>query len=102
MDKGNPIAITQPGDGVVVMVFPSAIPAGAPHPNAARLFMEWMLSEGYSKLIAADGSEPIRSDVAPRPDEPPLETQKVIALTVEEIRKGVPEVIEQWRDTLGG
>ena len=102
VDKGNPIAITQPGDGVVVMVFPSAIPAGAPHPNAAKLFMEWMLSENYSKLIAADGSEPIRSDVAPRPDEPPLETQKVIALTVEEIRKGVPEVIEQWRDTLGG
>ena len=102
MDKGNPIAITQPGDGVVVMVFPSAIPAGAPHPNAARLFMEWMLSEGYSRLIVTDGSEPIRSDVAPRPDEPPLETQKVIALTVEEIRKGVPEVIEQWRDTLGG
>jgi iron(III) transport system substrate-binding protein len=102
VDKGNPIAITQPGDGVVVMVFPSAIPAGAPHPNAARLFVEWMLSDNYSKLIAVDGSEPIRSDVAPRRDEPPLETQKVIALTVEEIRKGVPEVIEQWRDTFGG
>jgi iron(III) transport system substrate-binding protein len=86
----------------VVMVFPSAIPAGAPHPNAARLFVEWMLSDNYSKLIAVDGSEPIRSDVAPRRDEPPLETQKVIALTVEEIRKGVPEVIEQWRDTFGG
>jgi spermidine/putrescine-binding protein len=30
VDKGNPIAISQPGDGVVVMVFPSAIPPGAP------------------------------------------------------------------------
>jgi len=102
VDKGNPIAITQPRDGVVVMVFPSAIPAGAPHPNAARLFMEWLLSRDCSKVIAADGSEAIRSDVAPRPDEPPLESQTVIALTVDEIRKGVPEVIEQWRDTFGG
>jgi hypothetical protein len=40
--------------------------------------------------------------VAPRPDEPPLESQTVIALSAEEIRKGVPEVIEQWRDTFGG
>jgi iron(III) transport system substrate-binding protein len=102
VDKRNPIAITQPSDGVVVMVFPSAIPAHAPHPNAARLFMEWLMSAEYSKMIAVDGSEPIRSDVQPRPDEPPLDGLKVVALTVEEIRKGVPEVIEQWRDTFGG
>jgi iron(III) transport system substrate-binding protein len=102
VDKGNPIAIDQPRDGVVVMVFPSAIPAHAPHPNAARLFMEWLLSREYSQLIAADGSEPVRADVPPRPDEPALDTQTVIALTVEEIRKGVPEVIEQWQDMFGG
>ena len=42
------------------------------------------------------------SDVKPRADEPPLDGQTVIALTVDEIRKGVPEVIEQWRDTFGG
>jgi iron(III) transport system substrate-binding protein len=102
VDKGNPIAITQPRDGVVVMVFPSAIPAHAPHPNAARLFMEWLLSREYSKAIAADGSEPIRTDVPPRADEPALDGLKVVALTVDEIRKGVPEVIEQWRDTFGG
>jgi hypothetical protein len=32
---------------------------------------------------------------------PPLSEQKVIPLTVDEIRLGVPEVIEQWRDTFG-
>lgn len=56
IDKGNLIVISQPLDGVVVMVFPSAIPARAPHPNAARLFMEWTLSETFSKMMAADGS----------------------------------------------
>ena len=77
------------------------IPANAPHPAAARLFMEWLLSEGYSKIVADDGSEPIRAGVPTRPDEPPLATQKVISLTVAEIRKGIPEVIEAWRDTFG-
>jgi hypothetical protein len=40
--------------------------------------------------------------VQPRPDEPPLDGLTVVTLTVEEIRQGVPEVIEQWRDTFGG
>lgn len=101
VDKSSPIGITQASDGVVVMSFPSAIPTGVPHPNAAKLFMEWMLSEEYSTMIAADGSDPICTEVPPRPDQPALETQKV-ALATDEIRKGVPEVIEQWRDTFGG
>jgi iron(III) transport system substrate-binding protein len=86
---------------VVLCQVPSGIPARAPHPNAAKLFMEWLMGERYSKLIARDGSEPLREGVAPRKDEPPLATIKSITVTVDEIRKGVPEVIEQWRETFG-
>jgi iron(III) transport system substrate-binding protein len=101
IEHGNPLAIVNPTDGLTMCVTPSAIPANAPHPAAARLFMEWLLSVNYSKIVAADGSEPIREGVPPRPDEPPLASQKVIPLTVAEIRKGIPEVIEAWRDTFG-
>ncbi|MGA3399532.1 MAG: extracellular solute-binding protein [Acetobacteraceae bacterium] len=100
-DKGNPIGINHPTDGLVLCVGPSAIPAHAPHPNAAKLFLDWLLSDSYSRLVARDGTEPLRAGVPPRPGQPPLASQKVIPLTVEEIRKGVPEVIEQWRDTFG-
>jgi ABC-type Fe3+ transport system substrate-binding protein len=82
-------------------VTPSAIPAKAPHPRAARLFMEWLLSPGYARLIEVDGSEPILTGVAPRSGMPPLANQKIISLTVDEIRTGVQQVIEQWRDTFG-
>jgi iron(III) transport system substrate-binding protein len=101
IDKGTPITVDQPRDGVVLMVFPSAIPARAPHPNAAKLFLNWMLSEDYSRRIVSDGSEPIHVGVKPRADEPPLESETVLSLTVDEIRKGVPELVEQWRDTFG-
>ena len=101
IDKGNPIGIVHPSDGLVLCVTPSAIPAHAPHPAAAKLFMEWLLSPAYAKMITADGSEPILIGVPPRAGMPPLAEQKVISLTVEEIRAGVPEVIEQWRDTFG-
>ena len=62
---------------------------------------EWMMSPAYSRMIASDGSDPVRADVPARPGMPPLSEQKIISLTVDEIRKGVPEVIEQWRDTFG-
>ncbi len=101
IDKGNPLGVVHPSDGLVLCVTPSAIPAHAPHPNAARLFMEWMLSPDYARMITGDGSEPILQGIAPHPGMPPLTDQKIIPLTIDEIRAGVPEVIEQWRDTFG-
>ncbi len=101
IDKGSPIAVDQAADGAVVVVFPSFIPAGAPHSEAAKIFLEWLLSEPVSRQISADGSDPIRAGVAPRPGVPPLDAGKVIQLSVDEIRKGVPEIIEKWRDTFG-
>jgi iron(III) transport system substrate-binding protein len=101
MDKGNPIGVVHPSDGLVLCVTPSGIPAHAPHPNAARLFMEWMLSPEYARRIAQDGSEPIITGIDPRPGMPKLSTVKVVPLTIAEIRKGIPEIIEAWRDTFG-
>jgi iron(III) transport system substrate-binding protein len=101
IDKGSPIAIDQPGDGAVVVVFPSAIPLDAPHPEAAKRFLEWLLGEEGSAMSLADGTDPIRPGTKPRPDVPPLDESKVVQLTVDEIRKGVPEIVEKWRDTFG-
>jgi iron(III) transport system substrate-binding protein len=63
--------------------------------------MEWLLSPEYARLITADGSDPILEGIRPRDGMPPLAGLKTIPLTVDEIRTGVPEVIEQWRDTFG-
>lgn len=101
IDKGSPIAVSQAKDGAVVIVLPSAIPARAPHPGAARLFLEWLLSDEYARRVSAVGSDPIRLGVPPRPGIPALDTGKVIQLTVAQIRAGVPEIIEKWRDTFG-
>jgi len=101
IDRGNPLAVVHPSDGLVLCVTPSAIPINAPHPNAARVFLDWMLSEQYSNLLAGDGAEPIREGVPTRPGVPLIATQKVIPMTTEELRTGVPEVIEQWRETFG-
>jgi iron(III) transport system substrate-binding protein len=99
--KGNPIGFVYPADGCSLCVSPSAIPAIAPHPNAARLFLDWMLGAEYSRLSVERGSEALRAGLPPLPGHQPIDQLPVLHLTVAEIRQGIPEVIEQWRDTFG-
>ena len=101
MDKGNPLDIVYPEDGCSLCVAPSAIPATAPHPNAARLFLDWMLGDVYSQMSIDRGSEALRPNLMPKPGRKRVEDLSVLPLSVAEIRGGVPEVIEQWRDTFG-
>ena len=101
IEKGNPLGIVYPADGCSICVAPSAIPATAPHPNAARLFMDWLLSVDYAQLAVDRGSEAIRTGLTPKPGRPSIDQLPLLHVSVAEIRKGVPELIEQWRDTFG-
>ena len=101
IDRGNPLAVVYPADGCSLCVAPSAIPATAPHPNAARLFMNWLLSAEYTQLAVNRGSEATRDDLTLIPGRPPISRLPILYLSVEEISAGIPEVIEQWRDTFG-
>ena len=97
--KGNPIAVQYPTDGSLLCIGPSAVLARAPHPNAARLFMNWLLSQECAQVCANAFVTPVREDVTFKPGAKPLSEVKLLRQTTAEIAKGVPEVIEQWRDT---
>lgn len=101
VDKGNPITPVYPADGATLCVGPSSVMAAAPHPNAARLFMEWLMSETYSRMSVKLHGDPVRAGIKLTSGQRPLNEVPVLTLTVDEISKGVPEVIEQWRDTFG-
>ncbi len=59
--KGNPpVAVVVPKTGIVAGVYIQAISAYAPHPNAAKLWMEWLYSD-QSQLTWLKGyCHPIR------------------------------------------
>ncbi|MFI4980151.1 MAG: ABC transporter substrate-binding protein [Nevskiales bacterium] len=98
-EKGNPIAAQYPTDGALLCIGPSAVMARAPHPNAARLFQNWLLSQEFAQVCANTYVTPVRDDVTFKPGAKPLSEVKILRETTQEIDKGVPEVIEQWRDT---
>jgi iron(III) transport system substrate-binding protein len=100
-DKGNPLAIVYPSDGAVLIIAPSAVMAKAQHPNAARLYMEFLLSVEGNEVTVKQRGESLRPEVQPLPGAKPLAQVKVVRPTVDEIVEGIPQVIEQWRDTFG-
>ena len=99
--RGNPIGIVYPEDGTVLTVGASAVTASAPHPNAARLLLEWLLSRDYADACRDWSLESVRADAEPPPGMKPINEIKTITVSAAEIARDLPDVIEQWRDTFG-
>ncbi len=99
--RGNPLAVSYPTDGSVLIISPSAIMKGTKHPNAAKLFMEYLYSVEAAKINAKHFAIPLRPEVPSPPGAKPISEIKTVRPTVADIDKGIPEVIEQWRDTFG-
>jgi iron(III) transport system substrate-binding protein len=100
-DKGNPLGVIYPTDGTLLMVSPSGIPKNAPAPNAAKLFVEFLLDKEAAEVQVKNHSLSVIKGIKPAVGAKPLEEIKVIRPTEEEITKGIPEVKEQFRDTFG-
>jgi iron(III) transport system substrate-binding protein len=101
LKKGNPLAMVYPTDGSVLIIAPSSIMKGSKHLNAARLYMEFLMSEGASRIWVEHFNESIRPEVAASEGAKSAKDLKIIRPTVAEITKGVPEVIKAWRETFG-
>lgn len=66
VDQGAPLDWV-PLEPVVVQAYPIMIGAKAPHPNAARLFVDFILSKESQELIRDFARIPSRSDTDPKP-----------------------------------
>jgi iron(III) transport system substrate-binding protein len=64
--RGLPIKVVIPEEGVPFAVLGPTLLKGAPHPNAGRLFMNFLLESDAQLLIAAEGFRPTAKDMGPR------------------------------------
>jgi len=101
IQRGAPIKMVYPSDGSLLLPLPSGIPASAPHPNAAKLFMEFLLSPEASKVAVEFFNASLHASVPPPQGMKAASEVKAIRPTAAEIFKGVPEAIERWRETFG-
>ena len=61
--QGNPIALSYPEEGSVLMISGSAIMKNTRHPNAAKLFMEFLYSSETAGEDIEEFGLPLRRDV---------------------------------------
>lgn len=99
--SGRPLTTVYPKDGTILGFGPSGILATSPHPNAAKLFVEFLLSRDVVELAAAEYNIPVRADVEPKPGIAKLGTLKGLNKSPEELSEKLPELIERWRDAFG-
>ena len=100
-NRGNPLAIIYPEDDAITIIAPTAILANSKHPNAAKLFMEYLYSIEASQIDVKHFTVPMRPEVAVAKGEKPVDEVKQYKPTNDQMAKGLPEAIEQWRDTFG-
>ena len=110
--KGNPrVEVVVPKTGVVAGVYVQAISAYAPHPNAAKLWMEYLYSDEGQLLWLKGYCHPIRfNDLVKNkkvPKElldalPPAESyEKAVFPTLEEQGVGKTIITKGWDATVG-
>lgn len=110
--KGNPKAVVViPKNGVVAGVYVQAISAYAPHPNAAKLWMEYLYSDEGQLLWLKGFCHPIRfNDLAKNGKipqalldalPPAAAYEKAVFPTVEQQNAYKKEITEGWDKVVG-
>lgn len=100
-ERDQQVAPSFPEDGAMLNVGPTSIIANTKHPNAAKLFLEFLISKPTGDLTASEFLIPVRNDVTPYKGVPPLGTLKGITSDPVELAAKLPDLIEKWRDTFG-
>jgi iron(III) transport system substrate-binding protein len=98
--KGAPLDFKIPVSGAVPFYFSAGVLKNARHPNAAKLYIEYMLSEGQD-LIISRGEYSLRNG-APAPQGlPPLDKVKLMPIDLKKALADQKKLIAWWQDVTG-
>src|SRR5258707_242821 len=100
--KGNPVEIVFPKEGVPLVVSPTAITSFAPHPNAAKLFTDFIFSRELQQVLAdSEGLYTGHPDVKYPADRPKLSELKLLRVEPEELEKRNEEIKTRFVEFFG-
>ena len=87
-----------PTEGVFIVSSPTAVIKGAAHPNAAKLFAQFMITPQAQKMIAEGGIHASRIDIAPPPGQPALSAVKFLPVDLDYIETRGRELKTQFSE----
>jgi iron(III) transport system substrate-binding protein len=96
-EAGKPVDIVYPSEGTPVATSPSAVMKGAPNPNGARLFQNWMHSrEGQQLLVDYARQYSPHAQTVEKPGVRPLAQIKLMAEDAEGVEKASDEIKRRY------
>ncbi|KCV44672.1 ABC transporter, solute-binding protein [Bordetella bronchiseptica GA96-01] len=96
----QPVDVKVPTDDAILNLGLTAIPAKAPHPNAAKLFTDFLYSTEVSQILARNYWPTLRTDV-PWAEGRSLESLKWFRNPTDDLTKQINDTIALWRSTVG-
>ena len=100
--KKAPVRSIFPEEGCIVIPAPNAITKQAPHPNAAKVFHEFLYSKEVQELlIDVLGVHSARNDVPGPEGLPKLSDINVVDIDFKAAQDKRQELIEEWRKISG-
>ncbi len=101
LKSGAPVGLVYPSEGTAVVQDGSAIIKGAPHPSAARLFLDYTVSKEAQDLIVEKfGRRSVRKDVGSPAGLPPLDKIKAISYDFQYAADSRTDLLKRFQDTL--
>ncbi len=99
--RGNPLGISYPVDGSLLLVGPTGVLKQAKHPNAAKLFVHFLLGPEAARSVVADFEQSVSVEAPPTASGRALKDIKTASVSVDEIIKELPAIKEKWRALFG-
>jgi len=98
---GAPIGLIYPSEGTAITLDGSAIIKNAPHPNAAKLFLDFTVSKEMQDLMVERfGRRSVRKDVGSPAGLPTLDTIKAISYDLDYAAKTRDQLLKRFQDAL--
>ncbi|MCI5074868.1 extracellular solute-binding protein [Oricola sp.] len=98
---GKPVDIVVPEDGLMLPPSGTGLLAAAPHPNAGKLFEEFLLGKEAAQMLADAHRFPLRSDVPTADGVPSLANTPMITANPGTAAEKVGPTTEKFRETFG-
>lgn len=100
--QGNPIKIVYPKAGVPLIVSPTAIAKDAPHPNAAKLFTNFIFGKEAQQMLAdKQGLYTGHPEVTYPKDKPKLKDLKLLPVDPQELEEKNAEIKKRFVEIFG-
>jgi iron(III) transport system substrate-binding protein len=102
--KGNPITVVYPTDGSLFIMGFTSILKGAPQPNTAKLFTDFLLGEEHAKILIKSDYDSIYEGVSRTlvGGKSMKDIKVVPLLPSKEYAERLKASTDKWRDIFGG